>query len=204
MADNNNIKNLEELKEKASSKFTKEEIDSFINSGKTLAARPVLAGLLEVIKEGPGKGFDSEICANLSEQIERLTPKNHGHVQCDFAETNYKLNVQLSIVPLGYKAEVDLPDIKYARDLIRQYEFLKGIALAYWRQFAEENDELFKKICSYRSDVDFSELVIDPANVTTMYFDPDCKIRIGIFPYYVRPDGTLIRKQIKDKKCNKL
>jgi hypothetical protein len=101
----------------------------------------------------------------------------------------------LTLAERGYKAEISVPDAKYAGDLYRQYNFLKQIAVAYWQQFVEDYNALYKRICTYRKDVNFSELVIDSANPTTLYFDPASKMRVGVFPYYTDASGKPLRKK---------
>jgi len=176
---------IEELKEKAKEKFSEEEIQKFIQMGKVLCSKSVLSAVICIIMEGPTKGKDPRIAKKLKTKIEAAMPYTYcGYTQVGFHEFEFKLNICLSLVDLGYKTEIDIPHEGYAKDLFAQYDFLKKTAQAYWRQFAEEHKKLYRQICEYRSDVDFSQLVIDSGNITTMYFDPECKKRVGIFAYY--------------------
>lgn len=175
--------------------FSDEELQQFMTAGKQLASKPVISAVIAIIEEGPSKGFDKDEADNICKRLKQLMPYNYcGFTQVEFREVSYKLNISLSLVPRTYKAEVEVPTQEYAKDLYQQYDFLKNIAIAYWRQFIEDNDTLFKRICNYRTDIDFSQLVIDKINPTTMYIDPECDKRIGIFPYWVSANGQPLFK----------
>ena len=189
---------LNELRAKASKDFSEDEVNDFINSGKKLASKAVLSALICVIKEGSAKNLSADEATRLTKKIEKLMPYNYsGFVQCAFKETSYLLNICLSLVDKDYKTDIDIPHASYARDLFQQYDFLKNIAVAYWKQFCEEQPELLKRIADYRRDVDFSQLIIDPNNPTTMYFDPECARRVGLFAYYVDQQGRPFYKKKK-------
>jgi hypothetical protein len=116
-------------------------------------------------------------------------------LQCEFDEITYKLNISLTICKRDYKADISVPPGGYAKDLFDKYNFLKSIAVAYWSQFREDNKALFERICNYRKDIDWTELIIDPKSPTTLYFDPNSDVRIGIFPYYVDENGRALRRR---------
>lgn len=186
----------EKLRAAASKKFSQEEIDGVIKTGTLMASKAVLSMLIYVIEEGKEKGFDSAECDKLVKLVRARMPYDYcGFVQCEFEETDYKLNISLTLTERGYKAEISVPDVKYAQDLYRQYNFLKGVAVAYWQQFVEDYNALYKRICAYRKDVDFSVLTIDAASPTTMFFDPNSKMRVGVFPYYTDAKGRPLRKK---------
>lgn len=184
------------IRESAKGKYTPEELDGIIKMGKKMASKAVLSMLISVIEEGPARGLDSGECKKLTTLIRERMPFDYcGFLQCEFAEIDYKLNISLTLAERGYCAEISVPDAKYANDLYRQYNFLKSIAAAYWQQFTEDYKALYKRICEYRSDVNFSELVVDKDSPTTLYFDPGSKMRVGIFPYYVNAQGKPLRKK---------
>lgn len=184
------------LKAQMQSRFNDDDIKEFIRTGKEIASKTVLTAVMRVIEEGPGKNLDAGIAASLVKKISKLMPYNHvAPMQHTFTETPYRLHISLSIVPKDYKSEIDIPDEKYGPMIIEDCKFLKSTAIAYWRQFAEDNKDLYEKICKYRPDIDFTNLVIDPKNPTTMYFDPECKFRVGIFFYYTDPNGNAIKKK---------
>lgn len=196
MSDDTASKKIEELKRKTRENFSEEEINKFITMGKQLASKSVLSMLISVIEEGPAKGLDARECEKLVKKIKAKMPYNYcGFVQCSFDETPFLLNISLSLVDAAYKTEVDIPDVRYTADLYQKYNFLKNTAVAYWRQFAEDNKELYDRICNYRADVDFGQLIIDTKNPTSMYFDPCSAKRIGIFCYYVDQNGTPFYKR---------
>ncbi len=187
---------LDDLRIKAAGKFSTAEIENFIKLGKVMTSKAILSAVVCVVMEGPSKGFARDEADRLKKKIEKLiTEKGAGYTQVAFRETSMKLNICLSLVDRQYKTDISIPSTDYARDLFRQYDFIKNTAVAYWRQFAQENPSLYKRICDYRSDVDFSELTIDEKNPTTLYFDPACAKRVGIFCYYVDEDGNAYYKK---------
>lgn len=188
--------NEQKIRVAASAKYSQEEIDGIIKMGKTMASKAVLSMLVSVIEEGPDRGYDPAECKKLVKLVRKRMPCNYsGFLQCEFAEIDFKLNISLTLATRDYQAEISIPDAKYAGDLFRQYNFLKSIAIAYWQQFVEDYNALYKRICQYRSDVNFSELTVDTASPTTMYFDPNSKARVGILPYFVSADGKPLRKK---------
>ncbi len=197
MSDDIANKKIEELRQKAKESFSSEEVDSFINMGKIIASKVVLTMLTTVIEEGPTKhSLDQKECAKLSKKIKATMPYNYvGFVQCSFKEIPFSLNISLSLVNKGYKTDVHIPHADYTSDLFEKYNLLKQLAVAYWRQYAEDNSALFKRICNYRADIDFSNLIIDPQNPTTLYLDPQSEKRVGIFCYYVDQNGKPFYKK---------
>lgn len=189
---NKNVIN--EIKKAAGEKFTEKEIGDFLNMAARLASKSILNALIEVISEHIEKGFDSVEGDRLIGRIRELMPyKEAGYtrIELDLPGMNIgELHISLSLVPLGYRTEIDVPpNDEFIKDLCKQYVFIKQTACAYWKQFCEENQEIAKRVREYCNDIDFSELVIDPANNTTLYWDPACKKRIGIFCYYVDKQG---------------
>jgi hypothetical protein len=180
----------------AGAKYSKEEIDGIIKMGKIMASKAVLSMLVSVIEEGPARGLDSAECKKLVELVRARMPYDYsGFLQCEFAEIEFKLNISLTLAERGYQAEISVPDAKYAGDLYKQYNFLKSVAVAYWQQFVEDYNALYKRVCQYRNDVNFSELVVDQASPTTLYFDPNSKMRVGLLPYYTDASGRPLRKK---------
>ena len=163
--------------------FTSAELNSFIGAGKTLASKAVLSMLIALVNEGPSRGCGPS--TRLAKKIKQRMPCSYsGYASIKFDETPHVLNVSLSLVDKDYRTQIEVPSDKYARDLFAQYNFLKGVAVAYYKQFSEEQPALMAKIAAYLPDVDFSELRIDSANPTTMYIDPFASKRVGIFCYY--------------------
>lgn len=190
-------KNLEQhVRSAAAKKYSQEEITAIIKMGKVMASKAVLMMLISVIEEGPGRGLSDEECKTLVRLVkQRMTYDYCGFLQCDFDETEYKLNISLTLAEKDYVADISVPDVKYAKDLYDKYNFLKSIAIAYWTQFTEDHNALFKRICAYRADINFAELVVDPKSPTTLYFDQDSKKRVGILPYWVDAQGRALRKK---------
>ncbi len=187
---------LDELRAKAREKFSDEEINNMIKMGKILASKAVLSMLISVIKEGPSKGLSQEECDLLVKKITTRMPVSYsGYVSISFAEyPGYTLNITLSLVDHNYKTVCDLPSEHYVKELYQNYNLLKDTASAYWQQFCEENNPLFKRICDYLADYDMSTLKIDPLNPTTMFFDKEQDKKIGLFTYYLK-DGKPIYKK---------
>lgn len=187
---------LEELKAKAAEKFSKKEIDDFMNMGRKLASKPVLSALKEVIMAKTPNGddpVDTEEAKKICAKIDKLMPYNYcGYVSIGFKPSEFMgtLNISLSIVPRDYKTEIDIPSTDYAKDLFEQYDFLRKTAVAFWHTWMEENPDLLRRIADYRPDVDFSKLQVDPeSHYSTLFWDAATSKRVGIFCYYVDAHG---------------
>lgn len=189
---------IEAIKLAASDKYTPDEIDSFINMEKRLTSKPVLYALMEVIKEGSSKGFNKKKSESLCQNVlEKLQYNECGYISLTFKETSYILGVSLTLVEKNYRTDVNIPSEDYVKDLYEKYDLLKQCAAAFWGKFCIENPELLKDIAEYRKDVDFSSLKVDAENPTTMYFDPESKMRVGIGCFYIGPDNQVYYKKSK-------
>jgi len=191
---------IDEIKKAAEGKFSEKEIDDFLNMAAKLTSKAILTALIHVITEGVELGVDTVEGNRLAGRVKELMPyqeAGYTRIELNMPGTPIGgLHISLSLVDLGYKTEIDVPDDKeFIKDLCQQYMFLKQTACAYWKQFCEEQQEIIKRIREYRTDVDFSELIVDPTNNTTMYFDPACKKRVGIFCYYVDKKGQPFYKK---------
>lgn len=186
---------LKELRNKTKCNFSDDEVAKFINLGNVLASKSVLHALCHVLHDGRDKKVGHELVKKVTE----LMPYDYsGHSSISFHEIPYKLNIFLSLVDRNYRTDIDIPSEDYSKDLYEQYNFLKKVAVAYWKQFSEENPDLLKEISIHRPDLDFTSLIIDANNPTTMYFDPECSKRIGIFCCYVDEKGVPFYKKAKN------
>lgn len=190
---------INEIKENAKDKFSEKEIDDFIQLGRILSSKSVLSGLIEVLKEGPSRGFSTPESDRLVKRITALMPCAYsGFTNIEITGMDIRLNLSLTICEKDYVTAVDGPDDpEFIKDLYAQYNFLKNTASAYWKQFCQEQPDIYNRICQYRTDIDFSELVVDTDSPTTMYFDPLCTKRIGILAYYVDKNGKPYMKRTK-------
>ena len=181
--------NLEESLEAAKAKFSEAEIQQFITMGKALAGRAVCGLLEKYVLSGDDNGERSKIIAKLR----NVSPKEVGKVEIEFEEPELadelRLIICLSLVENKYKTDIVVPNAKYQKDLYEQYNFLKGIALAYYRQFAETHKALFERIKKFLPEMDLNELVVDPDSPTTMFIESEFQHRIGILAFYVGKDG---------------
>lgn len=177
---------IEEIKKMSGGKFTEEDIGNFINMAARISSKSILTHLIHVITEGRDSGLDQQEGNRLIQRITDIMPyKDAGYTQIEMNGYDMKLNISLSICDIGYRTEIDVPDDKeFIKELCQQYVFIKKCACAYWKQFCQEHPEIFERICDYRSDIDFSDFIVDPQNETVMYLDPACKKRVGIFCYY--------------------
>jgi hypothetical protein len=64
----------------------------------------------------------------------------------------------------------------------------------YWRQFCIDNQELVSEIAACLPNVIMDDLTVDENSKVTLYFDPDFEVRVGVFMYYVGPNGELLYK----------
>lgn len=195
MSDRNNHDKLEELKQRAKEKFTPEEIDKFINMGSKLANKVIYDILEATVREGPSKGCGTVSQANkIAKKIAKAAPKTPGlYLSIDLSEFGTEfpysaLHIILAPKQRDYVATIDIPE-QYVNDLYAKYNLLKNVAVATWRQICQDQPVLIKLVREFRSDVDFNEIHIDEKCQTSLYFDPNCAIRVSIFPYYVGKDG---------------
>lgn len=195
---------VEEIKQRTGGKFTDDEINTFINTSSIVASKPVLSALIEVIKEGPTRGFDKDECDTLVERVTKTLEYSYaGYIDISFDETPMKLHVCLTLSERDYKNEVMVPDKKYVNEVYETYNSIKKIAQAYWFKYIEKHPELIKRISHYRNDVDFTGLKIDAANPTTLYFDSLCAKRISVLTYYVDENGQPFYKKTNTEKESK-
>jgi len=174
--------------------FTTEEVDTFVNMAEVITGKAIVHLLTHTIEEGPKKGLNQGVATELIEEVKALQKYDHtGHMQLDMEEFEVKLNIHFTIAKKGFQPEITLhPD--YVQDLYKQYIYMKKIATTYWIHWTRAHAELFDKICAYLPKVDFSELKIDPTMLTSLYFDPDCPMRISLFAYYVDKNGKIMGK----------
>lgn len=175
--------------------FSKEEIAGFIAVGKRIAGKAVLSLVISMLEEI--RTVDESLLVRVkavAAKIREQMPEYAGYVQCSFKETPYLLNICLSLVDKTYRTAIDIPHESYANDVYNKYAFIKGIAVAYWRQFCEENDDIYIELSQLLS-AKIPELVVDQANPTVLYLDENSLRRVGIFAYYVDQNGNPFYKK---------
>lgn len=180
---------LNELQSKLAGNFNREEIIRIITLGTQLASYPVLSLVIHTLEEVP----QTKKIARVIKKIRNKMPYQYsGYINCQFEETGESMNISLSLGPKDFRVQVYVPSDEYAVDVYKKYSILKDSATSFWAQFCQDNNNLFKKICECRSDVDFGELKVDPTNQTTLYFDPNSPKRVTIFAYNVDANGKPI------------
>ena len=186
---------LDELKLRATNNFSEKEVEDFVNMGKILASKAVLSALTAVINDGVTMNLSATTAERLSGRVKSLMPYEYsGYADVELAGMDIRLRIQLALCNRNYKAEVQVPDDEgFIKDLYTQYDFLKKMAIAYWKSFMEDNADLVTEIMEYRADVDFTMMTIDSSSPTTLYFDPNCEKRVGLLPYYVNKQGVPMR-----------
>ena len=193
--------------------ITAEDIDNMINLNRKFAEKAVLTVLLATLENAVpdenGVTLSKTKLKKLQRSISDRIPKSCGYTQVSFDDTEDKLNISLAKVASDYAANVWIPENADPQEILREFNMLKKAARSFWMQFTEENVELVETIKLARPDIQwcvtedtsdetgavFGGLTVDPKAPTTLYFDPKCEIRVGIFPYYVGPDGKLFFKK---------
>lgn len=181
--------------EEASKKFSKEELESFINMGSVMASKAVLTVLSETIKERVSQGAsaeDNKRGRTLAKRVRNARPYQHsGYISLDFDDPEIKLTlcVSLARVSKEYELQVDIPSEQHGRNLFIKFAFLKNLAMAYWAKFTEDNPKLLRKVAKYMPDIDFSQLQVDKQKPYTMYFNPASESRIGIYCFFLDEHG---------------
>ena len=176
-------------------KYSETEIKEYANMFKTLASKAVICALKSLVENSDA--IDNMEKRRLMDKLDKTMPYNYcGYASIGMKETSHKLNIQLSIVERGYTCSIEVPSADYAKDLFDKYNLLKECALLYWQSYRTLHANLVSTLCE-KLEYPSLDLVIDKDSPTTMYFDPLSKERIGVFCYYVNPDGTPIRKMSK-------
>lgn len=202
---NDKLSSIEDLRKKVHKDFTPEQIKDLIMVGRKLASKAVLSALAVVLTDATSPNYNKSEGDRLAKKINKLMNRDCGFIQLEFDDREismdvfdgqkFALNCCLALVDKNYKTDVSIPHEDYAKPLYDNYNMLKTTAIAFWRQFMEDNSALYKRICSYRNDVDFSDLHIDENNPTTLYFDENCHKRVGIYCYYVNSEGKPFYKK---------
>lgn len=181
---------LAEIKLDKRSAFTPEEARQFTEMGAILAGKAVMYALAEVVAMNPAAP------AALVARVRAAAPFNYcGYTKIEFGdpEIPYILNVSLTLAERIHRTRISIPS-GFEQDLYKQYEFLKQIAIAYYKHWTIDNAALIAEITPYCPGADLSELRVDPANLTSLYFDADCPKRASVFCYYTTLDGKPLIK----------
>lgn len=180
----------------AASNFSQEEIDKYKNMGRYLTEKAIVAMLVSLI------GNETSRAAKLCRKIERRAPRQCGHFSLEFDKdvldaaempSDTRLVIMWAPCPRDHNMSVDIPE-SHANDLLVKFQLMKQIAAAYWRQYTEDNPAICAAVAKLRPDVDFTNLTVDPINPTTMYFDANSPIRIGICCMYMSDDAAYVKK----------
>ena len=176
---------VDEIKKAAQAQgYTDSEVKDFVDMAARFACKPVLHSLINLIeyKTNPDRAKESK---TLIKKINKLIKyQGTSYISLEMEEHIHPLYVQLTLADKDYRCQIDVPSREYAGELFKRYDFLKLIAVAYWRQFISDNTALFKRICDFCQDVDLSNLKIDPSNATTLYWDKEQPKRVSILSYY--------------------
>lgn len=159
--------------------------------GYAFAGKAVLAAAVCALN-----GVGATASPSLVKLVEAKMPSERpACITCEFAETSCKLQIYLSLVARDHRAEASVPNEEYAMDLYKKYNTAKDFAIAFWRQFEVDNPAIFARIKAGRPDLDWV-LRVDPDSPTTLFFDPDCVFRAGIFCLPVDSQGRpLVKRQ---------
>ncbi len=193
---------MEQIKEAAREKFTEAEIDDFINMGTKITSKAVLAGVCEVLRASTHAN-----AVRLIERLEKLMPAAAGVIEIELAGLDMKLNIALTLCPVDYAADIPVPDdAGFKKDLYTQYDMIKQLAVAYWKQFATDYEGLVTQLKECCPGANFNELTIGKTSTdnTTLYFDITCAKRIGVFPYYTDMNGLPYVKKNNGRPVAKL
>jgi hypothetical protein len=180
---------IEEMKAAMRDKFSEEEIEKFLDMGKSLSCKPVITELINVIKAKPG--FDSRGKKLVRDIEDTMEYKTCGHVKIPmkdefgsiFNAQNVDIGLSLSITKKEHMPSFDCPEF-IANAVLEQYKHMISTACAYWAHWCQKNSKLFKRVCDYRPDVDFSRLHNEATRPIMMYFTEESDTRICVFAYY--------------------
>lgn len=179
-------------------KITKEELENFAQLGYKISSKVIVYALMELVKHYSQFLDEKRTQVYYDRLITRIMACAH-HKECTplqlgFKETEYKLNMCLSVVPKDHKIEIDIPSDAYRGDIFDHIRTLLNFAVVYWKQFAIEQSALISDIVDALPDVDLADLKQDAQSSCNLFWCPNAPLRVGVFCYYVDKDGRPLRK----------
>ena len=99
---------------------------------------------------------------------------------------------QLALVPKDYSINIYSPD-QYTETIYKSLAYMLRCATFYHVSILQSNPRLINYMRKIRPDVDFSKLQMNEKDRSSLFFDPQCEQRIGVFCLWVDKDNKLIR-----------
>lgn len=190
-------KAIDELCEKAKGKFSREEIDAFIEMGKRVASKAIIDYFASCVKQSmvPDHRLGAEVAKTrgnkLLKKISKTYPYKSAMVLSMELPNKWTLRAGLSMVPNDYKPnfmirEGDI-DVKMFVDMINQ---LRYVASTYYVEYCTTYKPLFEQIIDFCYTIDFSEFDVDAENNMTLCSCDTTTSRVGIVVFYCDEKGS--------------
>lgn len=186
--------------------YTPEEIATYVKQVTHFAQAPTFLLLRRMIAtHARDSGRDSDYIARaeqLNADLREVCSANAGHaaaIPLSRKDSKHSagmksLNVWLSVGPRDFKPAVSVPSDEFATTVYTHYDYLKRVAVAYWKQFQTDHPELYGRVCEFLGTT-YADLIIDSDNLTSMYLDKEFPERIVITVAYVDKDGKFYAKK---------
>lgn len=164
--------------------FTHEDARNSLDMTNKLAAKQVLGLLAETLKDAGD--------TKLAKKVAKLHPGATGWVSIGFKEVPERVGISLHVARADWKIMdyVLLPSADYLGELKSQFKLLLTSAMMFWDEFAASNPAIVARAAGSCPSVDFSKLLPDPSNPTTLYW-PSCKHRLGLYCYPIDSSGKV-------------
>ncbi len=161
-----------------------------------VSSKAVIYALISIVEQFAPKN-KATVLVN---RIKNYAPTNApGSVKLDLPDEygGYALCISLSLCLPNYKPNIEVPGENFAKEVYRNYELVRRLAKTYWQGMLNmpEISQLVSDINDAISGAPIRELIVDPNNITTLYFRSDSKQRIGIFCWWEDKQGRPMMKR---------
>ena len=181
---------------KTNGNYSEEEIRKYVNMSKLLAREPIFRLIRKMLKAKSDTEYDDLIA-----RMGRICEEKAGaHAPLAIPKEMrkdigiHKLHIWLATGPKTHKPETAAPTQEFAETIYKQYNFLKNIAVAYWKQFQRDHADIMAELTAIFGEP-VQELKIPEDNITTLCFDPRFNERIVLMAAFVDKNGKFfVRK----------
>jgi hypothetical protein len=188
---------IDTLVEETGGKFSRDEIENFVNVSNNIANSAVLSYLIKVLTTDVLKE-NKQKTISLVHEIEKLKyKKKTGYMSCSLYP-QLSLNLGMVLCKSDYTFTLNAPDSnEFLQDLADNIEKLVRITAAFWRQFYEDHPGIINQSKKLKPDINFDALAFDSVTKTMIFALADvekltpvtCNWRIGVFPCWVDGQG---------------
>ena len=183
---------MEEMVKDASKKYSKEEIETYMDLGNKLACWPVLSEVTRIVESRSNMSPSAQQL--ITDILNTIPSKQCGHISIQMREENGEplikdgsdevlLGMSLSITKVNEYPSINVPDV-FVNDVLANMHNLLNTAVAFWSSYSSKHKKLVSKLAKIVPKVDFSKLKQDSVHKNILYFDEQSATRICVFCYY--------------------